>query len=686
MLYRDYSRKTASGSPTARRPREPRGHRLPQAMNEVVGSERPGRDTWPRNRPPSRRLAPDLRRRPGLPLQMEHGLDARHAAVHRATRCTASYHHGEMTFGLVYAFSENFVLPLSHDEVVHGKGSLLGKMPGDRWQKFANLRAYYGFMWGHPGKKLLFMGGEFAQEREWNHDQSLDWHLLGERAATPACSAWCDLNRCYRATPALHRARLRRQRLRWIDPRATRSARCSAFVRKRRRRARWCWWCATSRRPCAAAIGRRAGAGTWRERINTDSGTTAAATSAAPAADAARRAGALPRPRRTRCCSTCRRWPPSSSNVTAAMAAATLALGAHVDGHGVHFRRVLGACARIDCACIFDAADRKLRRRPCPRAATTSGTAACRARRRAGLRAARPRPYGGPSAACASAAQAAARPYARELVGRFEMARRTLRRRRAARRRWDLRDNAAHALKARVVEAHHDRHEGKRAAPHVPAEQTVIYELHVRASRSATPACRGLAAPSRAWPATPPSRILQAARRDHAAACCRCSSTSTNAASSAWASSTTGATTPSPSLPRRGAGQRRRRRAEFRAMVARLHGHGLEVVLDVVYNHSAESDEHGPRFPAAASTTPATTACRTIQGGLREPLHRLRQHAGPARQPRAAAGARQPALLGRRAGRRRLPLRPRAGARPRRPRLRRPRPSSRRWPRIRCRA
>ncbi|NRB34339.1 MAG: 1,4-alpha-glucan branching protein GlgB [Rhodobacteraceae bacterium] len=114
------------------------------------------------------------------------------------------YHDQKVTFGIMYAFSENFILPLSHDEVVHGKGSLLGKMPGEGADQFANLRAYFGFMWGHPGKKLLFMGGEFAQGREWNHDASLDWHLLDVDWHKGMQALVRDLNALYTATPALY--------------------------------------------------------------------------------------------------------------------------------------------------------------------------------------------------------------------------------------------------------------------------------------------------------------------------------------------------------------------------------------------------------------------------------------------------------------------------------------------------
>jgi 1,4-alpha-glucan branching enzyme len=127
------------------------------------------------------------------------------------------YHHDKLTFGLLYAFSENFILPLSHDEVVHGKGSLLAKMPGDEWQKFANLRAYYGFMWSHPGKKLLFMGGEFAQWREWNHDRALDWHHLEDPRHRGVQSLVHDLNALLRSTPALHKRDFDSAGFEWVE-------------------------------------------------------------------------------------------------------------------------------------------------------------------------------------------------------------------------------------------------------------------------------------------------------------------------------------------------------------------------------------------------------------------------------------------------------------------------------------
>jgi 1,4-alpha-glucan branching enzyme len=127
------------------------------------------------------------------------------------------FHQDKLTFGLLYAFSENFILPLSHDEVVHGKGSLLGKMPGDRWQKFANLRAYFAFQYTQPGKKLLFMGGEFGQEREWNHDASLDWHQAGEPLNAGVQRLVRDLNHLYRDTPALYARDCEPEGFSWID-------------------------------------------------------------------------------------------------------------------------------------------------------------------------------------------------------------------------------------------------------------------------------------------------------------------------------------------------------------------------------------------------------------------------------------------------------------------------------------
>jgi 1,4-alpha-glucan branching enzyme len=127
------------------------------------------------------------------------------------------YHHGTLTFSLIYAFHENFVLPLSHDEVVHGKGSLIGKMPGDAWQQFANLRALYGYMWAHPGKKLLFMGGEFGQRREWQHDESLEWWVLQYPDHAGLMQWVADLNRVYVSEPALHEVDFEPQGFEWID-------------------------------------------------------------------------------------------------------------------------------------------------------------------------------------------------------------------------------------------------------------------------------------------------------------------------------------------------------------------------------------------------------------------------------------------------------------------------------------
>ncbi|MCQ2965207.1 MAG: 1,4-alpha-glucan branching protein GlgB [Alphaproteobacteria bacterium] len=128
------------------------------------------------------------------------------------------YQHNKMTFGMLYAYNENFVLPLSHDEVVHGKCSLLNKMSGDRWQKFANLRAYYGFMYAFPGKKLLFMGGEFAQDREWDYNGSLSWHLLNDPMHRGVQNTVKDLNKLYKDLPAMYQQDYTPDGFEWIDP------------------------------------------------------------------------------------------------------------------------------------------------------------------------------------------------------------------------------------------------------------------------------------------------------------------------------------------------------------------------------------------------------------------------------------------------------------------------------------
>jgi 1,4-alpha-glucan branching enzyme len=180
------------------------------------------------------------------------------------------YHHHELTFSLMYAFSENFILPLSHDEVVHGKGSLIGKMPGDRWQQMANLRALYAYMWAHPGKNLLFMGGEFAQEAEWSHERSLDWHLLEDRAHAGVQRLVRDLNAVYRDERALWDMDFSPEGFDWLEPNDAENS-VVAFSR-RSEDGRDVLACVCNLTPVPRQ-GYRVGLprpGRWREALNTD--------------------------------------------------------------------------------------------------------------------------------------------------------------------------------------------------------------------------------------------------------------------------------------------------------------------------------------------------------------------------------------------------------------------------------
>jgi len=205
MLYLDYSREPGQWLPNARGGRENlEAVDFLRELNDVVRAEAPGAiaiaeesTAWPGVTAPTGDG--------GLGFGMKWNMGWMHDTLEYFQRepIHRRFHHDELTFSMVYAFSERFVLPLSHDEVVHGKRSLLGRMPGDRWQQLANLRALYAYMWAHPGKKLLFMGGEFAQEREWDHDRPLDWELRERPDHAGIERLLRDLNERYRAEPAL---------------------------------------------------------------------------------------------------------------------------------------------------------------------------------------------------------------------------------------------------------------------------------------------------------------------------------------------------------------------------------------------------------------------------------------------------------------------------------------------------
>ena len=272
MLYRDYSRPAGGWVPNVHGGRENlEAVGFLRHLNAVVGERCPGTvviaeesTAWPG----VTRAPPD-----GLGFSFKWNMGWMHDTLRYVSRepIHRAFHHDDITFGLVYAFSERFILPISHDEVVHGKGSLLGRMPGDPWQRFANLRAYLAFMWMHPGKKLLFMGCEIAQAREWNHDGEIDWFLLDDPAHAGIQRLVRDLNRLYADEPALHRGDAVPEGFRWLigDDRAN-----SVFAWLRR---------AGNEEPPVLVVcnmtpvprhGYRVGVphpGRWREIANTDS-------------------------------------------------------------------------------------------------------------------------------------------------------------------------------------------------------------------------------------------------------------------------------------------------------------------------------------------------------------------------------------------------------------------------------
>ena len=219
MLYLDYSRKEGEWVPNKFGGRENlESIAFLKRMNELVYGQQPGAMTvaeestsWPMVSKPTY-LG-------GLGFGYKWNMGWMHDTLHYMQNepIHRRYHHHQMTFGLIYQFSENFVLPLSHDEVVHGKGSLINKMPGDDWQKFANLRAYYGFMFAHPGKKLLFMGGEFAQWNEWSEARSLDWHLLDQPMHRGMRDLVRDLNGLYCELEPLHKTDCDPSGFEWIE-------------------------------------------------------------------------------------------------------------------------------------------------------------------------------------------------------------------------------------------------------------------------------------------------------------------------------------------------------------------------------------------------------------------------------------------------------------------------------------
>ncbi|KFE70234.1 1,4-alpha-glucan branching protein GlgB [Hyalangium minutum] len=275
MLYLDYSRRAGEWVPNRWGGREnEEAIAFLRELNEVIRRKHPGvvmiaeeSTAWPKVSQPVSEG--------GLGFHFKWNMGWMHDTLRYFSKDPVyrQHHHNDMTFGLLYAFSEHFMLPLSHDEVVHGKGSLYGKMPGDPWQKRANLRALLAWMWAHPGKKLLFMGGEFGQHAEWNSDRSLDWHLLEDSGHKGIQTLMSDLNRLYKDIPALYDADSEPIGFQWLQPDAAASS-VFAFIRRSRTPGRHVV-CVANLTPIPRE-GYRLGfprVGTYVEVLNTDAAT-----------------------------------------------------------------------------------------------------------------------------------------------------------------------------------------------------------------------------------------------------------------------------------------------------------------------------------------------------------------------------------------------------------------------------
>jgi 1,4-alpha-glucan branching enzyme len=274
MLYLDYGRKEGEWAPNERGGRENLDAvRFVQMLNEAVYRDHPDVQTiaeestaWP------------MVSRPVSGGGLGFGYKWNMGWMHDTLRYLAQdpvhrkHHHDQLTFSIWYAFAENFVLSLSHDEVVHGKGALIGKMPGDEWQQFANLRALYGYMWAHPGKKLLFMGGEFGQRREWQHEESLEWHVLAYPLHEGVQQWVADLNRLYRAEPVLHELDCERGGFEWVEWN-DRDNSVLSFLRRGARADEYmlvvCNFTPVVRAGYSVGVPR---GGWWRELLNSDAG------------------------------------------------------------------------------------------------------------------------------------------------------------------------------------------------------------------------------------------------------------------------------------------------------------------------------------------------------------------------------------------------------------------------------